>query len=153
MDHEFSTNPLEDDLVGWDWFSVQLENKTELMAYFLRKKNGGFSDFSSGTFVTADGEKIHLRRSDMSIEELDYWKSESTGAVYPSEWELKIFPVGLTLDIATVVSDQEMLTPETTSVNYWEGVISANGVLRGEQVMGSGFAELTGYAGKLDAPM
>ena len=33
MDHEFGSNQLREDQVGWDWFSVQLDNDTELTLY------------------------------------------------------------------------------------------------------------------------
>ncbi|MDH4205484.1 MAG: carotenoid 1,2-hydratase, partial [Desulfobacteraceae bacterium] len=36
MDHEFSTATLEPGLVGWDWFSLQLSDNTEIMIYLLR---------------------------------------------------------------------------------------------------------------------
>ena len=53
MDHEFSSNQLNDNLVGWDWFSIKLNNQTELMLYQLRDKNGGKDPHSSGTVVYA----------------------------------------------------------------------------------------------------
>jgi predicted secreted hydrolase len=31
MDHEFSTSALGPELVGWDWFSIQLDDGSELM--------------------------------------------------------------------------------------------------------------------------
>src|SRR5262249_41857093 len=33
MDHEFFTHQLEADQVGWDWFSVQLDDNSELMLF------------------------------------------------------------------------------------------------------------------------
>ena len=37
MDHEFGTSFLGEGFVGWDWFSLQLENGTTLMLYCLRR--------------------------------------------------------------------------------------------------------------------
>ena len=34
MDHEFGSNQLREDQVGWDWFSLQLDNQTETHALF-----------------------------------------------------------------------------------------------------------------------
>ncbi len=31
MDHEFGSNQMTDKQVGWDWYSIQLEDKTEVM--------------------------------------------------------------------------------------------------------------------------
>ena len=53
MDHEWFTEQLASDQVGWDWFSVQLDNKTELMLFQLRRKDGSIDPYSSGTFVDA----------------------------------------------------------------------------------------------------
>ncbi|MER3424327.1 MAG: carotenoid 1,2-hydratase, partial [Nitrospiraceae bacterium] len=40
MDHEFGSGDLGDNQVGWDWFSIQLHNQTELMLYRLRRADG-----------------------------------------------------------------------------------------------------------------
>src|ERR1700760_2887039 len=53
MDHEFFTHQLESGQIGWDWFSVQLADNTELMLYRIRRKDGSVDPFSAGTFVDA----------------------------------------------------------------------------------------------------
>ena len=68
MDHEFSSNQLNEEQIGWDWFSVQLDNDTELMIYQIRKKNGAIEKNSSGTWVDADGKGTHLALSEYSIQ-------------------------------------------------------------------------------------
>ena len=55
MDHEWFTEQLAPDQVGWDWFSVQLDNNTELMLFELRRKDGSIDPYSSGTFIDAEG--------------------------------------------------------------------------------------------------
>src|SRR3974390_2724457 len=64
MDHEFFTEQLAPDQAGWDWFSVQLGDNTELMLYRLRKKDGSVDPYSAGTFVDAKGHATHLRSMD-----------------------------------------------------------------------------------------
>lgn len=153
MDHEFSTNPLEADLVGWDWFSIQLDNQSELMAYFLRKNDGTFSNASSATFVTAFGETRYFTLEDLDLQAIDTWKSPETKAVYPSHWRLNVPRLQLELEIKSLVDNQEMKTPETTGVTYWEGTVAVEGSLNGQPVRGTGYTELTGYAKPLDVPM
>jgi predicted secreted hydrolase len=153
MDHEFSTNPLEPDLEGWDWFSIQLDNHTELMAYFLRKKDGTFSDASSATFVTVSGDSVHLNLADMDLKTMNTWKSKQSGGNYPSQWRLRIPKLNMELDIEAAVDDQEMKTPETTGVTYWEGSVSVAGFLKGQTVSGMGYTELTGYVKPFNLPM
>jgi predicted secreted hydrolase len=55
MDHEFGSNQLREDQVGWDWFSLQLDDQTEIMLYLIRRKDGSPDPYSSGTLVKADG--------------------------------------------------------------------------------------------------
>ena len=153
MDHEFSTNPLEPDLAGWDWFGIQLDNHTELMVYFLRKKAGGIAEASSGTFVDPSGKSTSLRRDQIAIEVVEFWKSKASKANYPSAWKMSIPSLGLRLSISANLPDQEMQTPHSTSVTYWEGSVSASGYLGHDEVEGSGYAELTGYDRAMDSPM
>src|SRR5262249_19106834 len=65
MDHEFGSNQLSSDQVGWDWYSVQLDNDTELMVYLMRNTKGGVDPNSSGTLVRAVGSVRHLNLSDI----------------------------------------------------------------------------------------
>lgn len=157
MDHEFSSAPLEPNLAGWDWFSLQLDDGTELMAYFLRTEDGGFSPASSATFVDASGNSIHILEEDVNLRVLDTWKSPRTGAVYPAGWRLSVAPLSIDLTVTPNLADQEMRTPGTTQVTYWEGSVSVSGE-RGagaaaKALTGAGYVELTGYETKFDAPM
>ena len=153
MDHEFSSAPLEPDVTGWDWFSLQLSDHTELMVYLLRKQDGTYSAASSGTLVDASGRASSLNRDDLMLQTLDHWTSPRTGAVYPSGWRLAIQPIALELDITPGLRDQEMETPGTTNITYWEGSVSVSGSSRGQAVSGTGYVELTGYAGAMAGRM
>jgi predicted secreted hydrolase len=147
MDHEYSTAPLEPGLQGWDWFSIQLSDATELMVYLLRKPDGSTHPASSGTFVGPGGAAKPLMLSDIRLAVLDTWKSPKTGARYPSGWRLRVPKEGIDLTIRPRLADQEMTTPETTGVTYWEGSVAVEGVSGAVPVVGAGYVELTGYAG------
>jgi predicted secreted hydrolase len=146
MDHEFSSAPLEDDLEGWDWFSLQLEDRTELMIYLLRRKTGGNSPASSGTFVNASGEFIQLSHNDFQVEILDRWKSPRSRAAYPSRWRIRVIPLNLELLVVPNLPDQELVTEKSTRVTYWEGSVSVSGRSGQGPVSGMGYVEMTGYA-------
>jgi predicted secreted hydrolase len=146
MDHEFSSAPLEDDLEGWDWFSLQLEDRTELMIYLLRPKAGGNSASSSGTFVKASGEAIRLSNSDFQVEVLERWKSPRSGATYPARWRIRVTPLNLELSIVPALPDQELITEKSTRVTYWEGSVMVSGRSGQNPVSGVGYVEMTGYA-------
>ena len=146
MDHEFSSAPLEDDLEGWDWFSLQLDDRTELMIYLLRQKTGGNSPSSSGTFVKATGEAVGLSHKDFQVEVLERWKSSRSGATYPSRWRIRVIPLRLELSIVPNLLDQELITEKSTRVTYWEGSVSVSGRSGQNPVSGVGYVEMTGYA-------
>ena len=153
MDHEFSSASLEAGIVGWDWFSLQLSDQTEIMVYLLRTKGGQFNSASSGTFIDKSGKPRHLAIDDIQIAILDSWKSPRSKAVYPARWRLMVFPLSLELTITPNLADQEMLTSASTGVTYWEGSVSAKGTAGKQPIKGAGYVELTGYANAFNAPM
>ena len=153
MDHEFSTAPLEPGIIGWDWFSLQLSDQTEIMLYMLRNEQGRFSPASSGTFITASGRPQSLKKDDFRVDILDTWKSPRSRAVYPVNWRITVFPLAIEITAKANILDQEMQTQATTGVTYWEGSISIKGSVGTYPVEGSGYAELTGYAQAFNAPM
>jgi predicted secreted hydrolase len=153
MDHEFSTAPLEPGLSGWDWFSIQLNDQTEIMIYLLREKENRFNPASSGTFVDASGKTQHLTEKKFQVEVIDTWKSSNSNAVYPAKWRIKIPTLSMDMTITPNLADQEMRTPKSTNVTYWEGSVSITGTKNGKSIEGYGYVELTGYAEPFDAPM
>lgn len=151
MDHEFSTAPLEPGLVGWDWFSLQLSDNTEIMIYLLRQKDGKLNPASSGTYIRSNGKTRHLPGHDIEVTVTDTWNSTNSRAVYPARWQLRIPLLFLDLNIAPNLADQEMRTSESTGVTYWEGSVSIRGSKGERQINGQGYVELTGYAKAFDA--
>ncbi|MGH7887532.1 MAG: lipocalin-like domain-containing protein [Candidatus Binatia bacterium] len=149
MDHEFGSNQLREDQVGWDWFSIQLDHQTELMLYLMRRKDGSVDPYSSGTLVSADGSTKHLGLQDYRVEVLDRWKSPKSGANYPMKWQVTIPSHAIELEIISAFPEQELITNRSTRVTYWEGAVQIRGKARGQAVNGNGYVEMTGYAGKL----
>jgi predicted secreted hydrolase len=153
MDHEFSTAPLDPGLVGWDWFSLQLSDNTEIMIYLLRQKDGKLNPASSGTYIRSNGKTRHLSGHDIEVTVTDSWNSPNSKAIYPARWRLKIPLLSLDFNIAPNLADQEMRTGESTGVNYWEGSVSGRGSKGESQISGQGYVELTGYAEAFDTPL
>ncbi|MCX8117593.1 MAG: carotenoid 1,2-hydratase [Desulfobacterota bacterium] len=149
FDHEFGSNQLAPDQVGWDWFSLHLSDGRELMVYFLRRKDGTIEASSSGTLVKASGEAIHLQLNDINLQVLDYWKSPQSGGRYPSRWRLKIASEKIEVELTPLVSGQELLTQGSTGIVYWEGAVAGRGTAGGRAITCEGYVELTGYAGSL----
>jgi predicted secreted hydrolase len=145
MDHEWSTSALGAEQAGWDWFSIQLEDNTELMLFQLRRADGSVDGFSSGTLIAADGSTRTLGPGDFSIGVTDRWRSPRTGADYPAAWTLSVPSADLRLTLTPWLADQEM----DVSYAYWEGAVKAEGTRNGQRVAGTGYVELTGYAGSM----
>ena len=145
MDHEFSTSALSPDQVGWDWFSIHLDDGSELMVYQIRKKDGSVDPFSSGMVIYADGSTRSLKPGDFNIEVNSFWKSPHSAGVYPASWTVRIPSEGLTLQIKPILADQEL----NVSFIYWEGAVQVSGEKNGVPVNARGYVELTGYAQSL----
>jgi predicted secreted hydrolase len=145
-DHEFSTKALSAGQVGWDWFSIQLIDGSELMIFQIRRSDGTIDPFSSGTWISSNGEVIPLERKDFEIQVEDTWTSPNTGAEYPSKWTLSIPMQELRLRATPLLADQEM----NVSYNYWEGAVEVDGIMQGTSISGSGYVEMTGYAASIE---
>jgi predicted secreted hydrolase len=145
MDHEFGSNQLQESQVGWDWFSIQLDNGLDLMIYLLRHSDGRVDPNSSGTLVLPDSKPIHLAHPEINLQVLNYWKSARSGATYPASWKVYLPQHDLKLDLIPLVADQELITSKSTGVTYWEGAVRVKGTHKGRSVEGKGYVELTGY--------
>jgi predicted secreted hydrolase len=145
FDHEWSTSALGPAAVGWDWFSLQIDDGRELMFFEIRRADGTREAASSGTWVDPHGGTRRLGPDDVRIQVLERWRSPSTGAEYPARWRILVPSEGLDLAVEPRLADQEM----RTSFTYWEGAVSLRGSRRGSPVSGQGYVELTGYAGSM----
>lgn len=137
FDHEWSTSALGDLQSGWDWFSLQLSNNTEIMIYMLRLKDGTVDPVSSGTYVDKSGDTVHLKSTDFIVETKEHWKSPGTNIKYPSKWTVMIPKYNIELDVQPVLNNQEF----NHSFTYWEGAVK----VKGDNISGLGYVELTGY--------
>jgi predicted secreted hydrolase len=145
-DHEYSTSVLSKNAIGWDWFSLQLDDGRELMLYRIRRGDGTFEPTSDGSLVYADGTYEHLTLSQYQIEELVRWTSPISGAIYPAKWRITVTPkVGdsLMLTVEPLMNNQEINSSGTGT--YWEGANRVTGEQGGQALTGYGYVELTGY--------
>jgi predicted secreted hydrolase len=141
FDHEWSTSALGPQAVGWDWFSLQLDDGRELMYFQIRRQDGSIEPVSGGTLVEPDGSQRRLSSEQVTVEVLEEWTSPETGATYPGRWQLAVPSAGIELTIEPWLPDQE----NRLSFTYWEGAVRFEGVSGEAAVDGVGFVELTGY--------
>jgi predicted secreted hydrolase len=145
MDHEFSTSALSLGQVGWDWFSIQLVDQTEIMFFQIRHADGTKDPYSIGNYVAEDRKTLLLTPDRINITVQSTWRSPKTKAVYPSRWSFDIPDLDLKLEITPYLNNQEL----NKSYSYWEGAVQVAGTKAGKPVSGSGYIELTGYAGSM----
>jgi predicted secreted hydrolase len=139
LDREWSTSALGEDLKGWDWFSLQLDDGRDIMLYQLRGKDGSIDTHSAGALIDKDGSIINLESSEFDIKVLDSWESPDTGVLYPSKWHVSIPEYAVDLTVTPYQPNQEL----NLSFIYWEGAVS----ISGGGLSGNGYVELTGYEG------
>lgn len=149
FDQEFGSNQLSAGQAGWDWVSLHLSDRRDLMVYVLRRTDGTLEASSSGTLVEADGSARPLRLGDFALTALDRWRSPRSGGRYPSRWRLRVPSAGIDLTFSPWVADQELVTAGSTGVTYWEGAVGGRGASSGRPATCEGYVELTGYAGRL----
>ncbi|UWQ39007.1 iron ABC transporter permease [Leisingera aquaemixtae] len=131
LDREWSSQPLAEDQSGWDWFSLSFESGAKLMGFVLRAESG---DFTSGTWISADGTAEPLEPGAFQADPLDYTMVE--GRSIPTRWRAALPGKGVSVEV-------EALNPQSwmgTSFPYWEGPVTVTG-----SHSGTGYLEMTGY--------
>lgn len=131
-DHEWTSQLLDTETLGWDWFSLHLENGNKIMAFRMRLL--GQADYITGTFITSNGDKTSLLPDDISLLPLSY--SQINGKTLPLTWQLKIKEQNIDIVITTIKEDQW----NAATVEYYEGMVEFKGTHSG-----LGFIELTGH--------
>ncbi len=145
-DHEFFNLGTGQQFPSWDWFSIQLDDKSSIMLYGLRLPNGQFDPASRGTFVDEHGRVTHLDPGDFTLVPGETWHSAASDADYPIAWTIRIPRLEIELEMSTPLPDQEMAAvPSGGSPAYWEGASRFRGAREGRSVEGKGYLEMLGY--------
>jgi predicted secreted hydrolase len=150
MDREIGSSQLAPDQAGWDWWSLRLRDGRDLMLYVLRRRDGGVS-WRNATMVDRAGKVRVLAPGDWTVSPTGTWRSEASGATYPSGWALEVPGEGLRLGVTPMVKAAENRSSLVPGLFYWEGpvaVVDAAGAPAGE-----GYVELTGYGERARPPI
>lgn len=142
MDHEFMSNTLSPDQVGWDWMGLMFKDGRSLTVFRLRNAEGGTS-FASAS-ILKEGRSQSVPQEGIILTPSDEWTSPSTRGRYPLAWRIQIPSQGIdttvrartpTCELGEGASDLEP--------RYWEGPVASadEGVV--------GYLEMTGYVGKV----
>jgi len=123
-------------VAGWDWFSIQLSNRTQYMIYVFRNGRGKAIQ-AIGTRIRRDGSTARIPQKKMKVTRLGTWTSPDTGYKYASGWRLKV--PGGRLTITPRLRNQEL---SSELGKYWEGACGITGTINGKPVRGLGYTEL-----------
>lgn len=153
MDQEFGSNQLSETQTGWDWFGLPLGEAGALMVYQLRDRRGPEHDYLSGTYVSPAGEVIPLSKSEIRLSSANPQPGQASGALYPNDWVIHIPDQGIKLQVKAAFPSQELATPGSTQVQYWEGSVQVTGNIKEQKVQSKGYLEMTGYAKPFETPI
>jgi predicted secreted hydrolase len=142
LDHEWSSEYLARDAVGWDWLGANLDDGAALMAFRIRRKDGSVL-WASATWRDRDGHTVSCGPDAVAFSPLRRWRSPASGIEYPVAMELRVG--GRRLRIEPLMDAQELDVRASAGTLYWEGAVR----LEGDGAQGRGYLELTGYAGAL----
>ena len=137
LDREWSSQFLQPDQAGWDWFAMHLDSGEKLMLFRLRTRGDG-EDYRHGVLIAPDGGKRSLDPAQIRFEVL----GETTVArrLLPLHWRIGLPEIDRSLEVTAVRPDQWM----DVDFPYWEGAVTVRGA--GPANRGRGYLELTGYA-------
>ena len=141
LDREWGTSQLGEHQTGWDWFSLQFEDESDLMLFQIRDREGKADQNGSGTLIRPNRESVSLKQTDFSLTPLKYWTSQATKAVYPIVWQLVIPAHQINVTVTAALNDQELVL---LPISYWEGAVTCEGTHSAK-----GYLELTGYSGPI----
>lgn len=133
----------ENDAIGWNWLSAQLDDGTDVTVYPLVHLKTGQSAGSWAIVVDPKGNRS--AHHDLKFEALESWQSTQTFFEYPVKWRCEIPQAGIELDVRAAFHDQEFITL-VSKPSFWEGRVEIEGRLRGKSVKGVGFVERSGFA-------
>jgi len=143
FDHEWSSEYLDSEAVGWDWIGINLNDGAALMAFRIRGPHDE-SRWAGGTLRSADGKVRILEPSDVAFTSTGSWRSPRTGISYPVRWRVRAG--SREIDLEPLIDDQENDTRLSTGALYWEGAVRA---YQAHRLVGRGYLELTGYGERL----
>ncbi len=141
MDHEWFTSLFEEEVDGWDWFALQLDDRRELTLFQVRQGNNSDEFFKYGVLIDAQGNSQKLAPEKILLKQVRFWQSAESEARYPVGWGIEIPELGMELIIEAAVDHQERID----SFRYWEGAVIINGSDGANPVSGKGYLEMTGY--------
>jgi predicted secreted hydrolase len=157
FDHEIMQTYQYPQLIGWDWFAIQIPAtrttpRRALMLYQLRRQADKthpytIEPYSYAALILENGQKITAKLGkQVFLKPLRYWQSPATKGRYPVSWDITWPAQKLKLQVNTRLDNQEIITHLLKTPTYWEGTCEVKGVINQAVVSGDAYLEMTGYA-------
>ena len=137
LDREWSSQFLQADQAGWDWFALHLDSGEKLMLFQLRGTDNASVNFRHGVLISPAGDRQELDAQNIRLEPID--SSRVAGRDIPTRWRISLPEIGRQIDLEALHPQQWM----DVDFAYWEGVVIASGAGPGNS--GRGYLEMTGY--------
>lgn len=132
LDREWSSQPLSENQLGWDWFSLSFEGGDKMMGFQLRQRDG--TRYTASTWIAPDGTTTAYPDGAFSAEPIT--QSAVEGRVVPTTWQVRLPERGVDVRVSALNPNAWM----PLSIPYWEGPVTVSG-----SHAGVGYLEMTGY--------
>ena len=146
FDHEWTSHLANSEAMGWDWFSLHLDDGNKLMAFRMHAMNENMKNskskhseiFTTASYIAENGTKETIDQANVSITPMAYETINEGGVprAVPTIWRIQI-PIK---DIDVTVKPFKENQWNNSLFPYYEGRVEIKG-----SHSGSGFMELTGY--------
>ena len=146
FDHEWTSHLANSEAMGWDWFSLHLDDGSKLMAFRMHAMNENMKNskskhseiFTTASYIAENGTKETIEQANVSITPTAYETINEGGVAraVPTIWRIQI-PIK---DIDVTTSPFKKGQWNNSLFPYYEGRVEIKG-----SHSGSGFMELTGY--------
>jgi predicted secreted hydrolase len=140
LDHEWSSQIMDAQAVGWDWVGINFDDGAAVMAFIMRDRSGVVR-WAAAKRRDAAGVEHTFAPPRITFETLRHWKSPRSGASYPVATRVRVGD--MEFELRALMDDQENDTRLSIGAIYWEGAVTA---LQHGKRIGRGYLELTGYA-------
>ena len=139
LDREWSSQPLDANQEGWDWFALNLGSGDKVMLARVREHGtnaagGTGQGFVFGTWIDPNGDAAPIPPDGVTL--TPTVRATVRGRDIPTSWNIAIPGYALDLTVSALNPNAWM----ETLFPYWEGPVSVTGTHRG-----TGYLEMTGY--------
>ncbi len=137
LDREWSSQFLQPDQAGWDWFALHLDSGEKLMLFQLRNTNADQPAFKHAVLIDERGSQTPLQTELMTLSPVRH--TTVAARQIPTRWHIDLPEIDRQLTVEALHPQQWL----NVDFAYWEGYVLATGASPGES--GRGYLEMVGY--------